>query len=478
LLQTVEKIGGTSMMDYPAVRDNIVVKNAKAADLYQRIFVVSAYGGITDLLLENKRNGQPGVYGFFASTDNDAPWQDAFAVLRRRLFSINDELFGASELGLLANEFISQRLDDAERCLNDLQRLCQHGHFELTAHLYTVREMLASIGEAHSAWNMAHLLRSEGINARFVDLTGWQAPHAEKLDDMILQQFAPVDLAKELPIATGYTHCCEGLMASFDRGYSEMTFSRIAVLTQAKEAIIHKEYHLSSADPRLVGEQNAVPIGRTNYDVADQLANLGMEAIHPRAAKGLRQAEIPLRIKNTFEPEHRGTLITGDYVSEAPRVEIIAGRKNLYSIELFDQDMMGNIDRFDSGILAILARFKAYVVSKDMNANTITHYIAANLKTVKRIREALAEQYPGAEINARKVAVVSAIGSDMTVPGMLAKAVSALADANISILAMHQSIRQVDMQFVIAEDDYDLAVQRLHRCLIEVHNHGVAICAA
>src|SRR5690606_18796689 len=110
--------------------------------------------------------------------------------------------------------------------------------------------------------------------------------------------------------------------------------------------------------------------------------------------------------------------------------------------------------------------------------NTITHYIAANLKTVKRIREALAEQYPGAEINARKVAVVSAIGSDMTVPGMLAKAVSALADANISILAMHQSIRQVDMQFVIAEDVYDLAVQRLHRCLIEVHNHGVAICTA
>src|SRR5690606_40398550 len=70
---------------------------------------------------------------------------------------------------------------------------------------------------------------------------------------------------------------------------------------------------------RSVGDTKAVPIGRTNYDVADQLANLGMEAIHPRAAKGLRQAEIPLRIKNTFEPEHFGTLITGDYVSETPR---------------------------------------------------------------------------------------------------------------------------------------------------------------
>ena len=89
-----------------------------------------------------------------------------------------------------------------------------------------------------------------------------------------------------------------------------MTFSRIAVVTGAKEAIIHKEYHLSSDDPQLVGDHQAVPIGRTNYDVADQLANLGMEAIHPKAAKGLRQNDIPLRIKNTFEPDHSGTTIT------------------------------------------------------------------------------------------------------------------------------------------------------------------------
>ncbi len=93
-------------------------------------------------------------------------------------------------------------------------------------------------------------------------------------------------------------------MHTFDRGYSEMTFSRIAVLCEATEAVIHKEYHLSSADPKLVGEENVVPIGKTNYDIADQLANLGMEAVHPKAAQGLRQAQIPLRIKT---PLIRGT---------------------------------------------------------------------------------------------------------------------------------------------------------------------------
>ncbi|MDO3382264.1 aspartate kinase [Gilvimarinus algae] len=475
---TVEKIGGTSMSEYEAVRDNVILKGNNSNDIYQRVFVVSAYGGMTDLLLENKKNGKPGVYGLFANTSSGDEWREAFDALRQQMFAMNQSLFGETELGKQADEFISERLNDAERVLSDLERLCQHGHFELQAHLFTVREMLASLGEAHSAWNMTHLLQRDGINARFMDLSGWQADGAESLDNMITKSFAGVDYASELPIATGYTHCDKGLMASFDRGYSEMTFSRIAVLTGAREAIIHKEYHLSSADPRLVGADKVVPIGRTNYDVADQLANLGMEAIHPRAAKGLRQADIPLRVMNTFEPEHSGTLITGDYVSDQPRVEIIAGRRRVYSIELFDQDMMGSIDEYDTAILKTVARFKAHVVSKDINANTITHYVGANLKTVNRIRRTLEELYPDAEINTRKVAVVSAIGSDMKVPGMLAKTVSALSEVNISILAMHQSIRQVDMQFILDEDDYDLAVQSLHRCLIEVHDHGEAICAA
>src|SRR3546814_16570481 len=95
------------------------------------------------------------------------------------------------------------------------------------------------------------------------------------------------------------------MVRRYARGYTEMTFSRIAVLTGAREAIIHKEFHLSSADPKLVGADRARKIGRTNYDVADQLANLGMEAIHPGAGRGLRQSGIPLRVRNSFDREDR-----------------------------------------------------------------------------------------------------------------------------------------------------------------------------
>lgn len=477
-MHTVEKIGGTSMSQYAAVRDNIIYRGSQAEDLYQRIFVVSAYGGITDRLLEAKKTGTPGIYALFASANDDTGWQEALDALEQHVYALNHEVFGDSLLASQADHFIGERIAEARQCLVDLQSVCQHGHFDIANHLAIVREMLASLGEAHSAWNLAALLRREGINARFVDLTGWNTDKHLSLDERITEAFRDVDTNTELAIATGYAHTAEGLMSTFDRGYSEMTFSRIAVLTQATEAIIHKEFHLSSADPRLVGEVQAVPIGRTNYDVADQLANLGMEAIHPRAAKGLRQNNIPLRIKNTFEPAHNGTLVSGEYVSDRPCVEIIAGRKNIYALECVEQNVMGEIHRYDCDILQTIARFKAEIVTKDITANSITHYLATNMKTIKRIRTAIEEMHPDSRIELSKVAIVSAIGSDMKVPGILSKAVGALADANISVLAMHQSMRQVDMQFVIDESHYDSAVKSLHRKLIEVHNHGDAICAA
>ena len=137
------------MNDYLSVRDNIIKHSA--TNLYHRVFVVSAYGGITDQLLEHKKNGQPGVFGLFASGMEDESWSLKFEDLSSQLRQRNKDLFVEGELLDKANHFLDERLQDAKQCLLDLQSLCQHGHFALESHLATVREMLASIGEAHSA---------------------------------------------------------------------------------------------------------------------------------------------------------------------------------------------------------------------------------------------------------------------------------------------------------------------------------------
>jgi aspartate kinase len=470
---SIEKIGGTSMSDYPVVRDNIVLYSDNP---YNRVLVVSAYGGITDDLLEHKKTGQPGVFGLFAHNDSKSDWFIAFQQLGQKLNQINQTLFTDAEQLEKANAFINDRIIKTKELLNHLQDLCSHGHFSLDEHLLTVRELLASIGEAHSAWNLSQLLKNEGVNTRFVDLTGWQTDTKLPLDEVILESMKDIDFTKELAIVTGYAHCSENLMDTFDRGYSEMVFSRIAVLCNATEAVIHKEYHLSSADPRLVGETQAIPIGKTNYDIADQLANLGMEAIHPHAAKGLRQAKIALRIKNAFEPEHHGTLITDDYVSESPQVEIIAGMQRLIALELFDQEMMGQQGRYEKVLIDMAARLQCQVITKDFNANTITIFLNTSLKKAKRLATQLREQLPTATLNTSRVSLVSVMGSDMRIKGLLAKTVQTLYNNDINIEAMHQNIRQVEMQFFVNERDYEKTIKALHMNLIEIHDHGKAIC--
>ena len=66
---TVEKIGGTSMTRFGELMENILIGSRRGAELYNRIFVVSAYGGITNLLLENKKTAEPGIYASFAAGD-------------------------------------------------------------------------------------------------------------------------------------------------------------------------------------------------------------------------------------------------------------------------------------------------------------------------------------------------------------------------------------------------------------------------
>ncbi|NYF32963.1 aspartate kinase [Sphingopyxis sp. JAI108] len=463
---SVEKIGGTSMAATATLFDNVLIAGRSGADLYNRIFVVSAYAGMTDLLLENKKSGAPGVYGRFVADDDADGWREAMEAVRRAMHERNAAMFARPESRAEADAFVDTRIATVASCLDDLARLRAHGRFCVKEQLMTVRELLAGIGEAHSAHSTALLLRDRDVNARFVDLTLWDQDDLSSLDERIREAFAAIDLATTMPIVTGYAGCEGGMVRRYARGYTEMTFSRLAVLTGAREAIIHKEFHLSSADPRLVGEDKARKIGRTNYDVADQLANLGMEAIHPGAGRGLRQTDIPLRVRNTFDREDGGTLVTGDYVSDVPRVEIVTGIRQLQALQFFEQDMVG-VKGYDAAILDALTRHRLWIVSKSSNANTITHYLSASADAVKKLIADLQKDYPEAAISAQPVAMISAIGSDISRPGLVPDALRALDDAGIAMIAMQHQIRNVDVQFIVESRDFDAAVRVLHKALIE-----------
>ena len=80
MTHTVEKIGGTSMSRVNELLDTLFLRD----DPYGRIFVVSAFGGITNLLLEHKKTGEPGVYALFANNDSEHGWHDGLDGWPRR----------------------------------------------------------------------------------------------------------------------------------------------------------------------------------------------------------------------------------------------------------------------------------------------------------------------------------------------------------------------------------------------------------
>ncbi len=464
-IHTVEKIGGTSMSRFDELLDNIFIGKRPKAELYNRIFIVSAYGGVTNLLLENKKTGDPGIYGSFAA-GNNREWQEKLDATTAFMIAINRSF---EKIGLdqkRADAFVNERMAGIRNCLLNLMQLRSFGHFNKDSYLPAAREILSSVGEAHSAFNSALILQAHGVNAVFVDLSGWKDQETGTMEDTIKTHLKGLDFAKCMPIVTGYAKCAGGVMAKFDRGYSEITFSKLAVVTGAREGIIHKEFHLSTGDPKLIGIDKVRQIGHTNFDIADQLSDMAMEAIHPMASKAMERNNIPIRVDNAFDPGNPGTLISSDYVSPSPRVDMICGRKDLVAIEVFDPEMVGAVG-YDYRLLSVFAKHKVIYIAKNTNANTITHYVPQKSKELQQAIDDLGAELPSARIKTSPIAIVSVLGSNMKFPGFLSRAAQALANENINILALDQSMRQVNMQFIIDRENFDAAIKALHHEFVE-----------
>ena len=455
---TVEKIGGTSMSQFGDCLNNIIKGNRTQSTMYNRIFVVSAYNNVTNWLLEHKKTGEPGVYAKFL---NNEEYETAMDELCNKLLEINETFVSIGLNQTEANRFVRYRIEQAKTYLSSMYQVLASGYVERSNIYLAAREILASLGEAHSAWNTVNILNNNGINATFIDLCGFNDNEPLTIDQRIHKAFQGIDFSKTLCIATGYTKGTEGIMRAFDRGYSEVTFSKIAVDVKANEAVIHKEFHLSSADPKLVGIDKSIPVGRTNYIIADQLADIGMEAIHPKAAKPLELAGIKIRIKNTFEPEHPGTLISNDYVSPEPKIEIVSGTDKVLAFEVHDPLMVGEVG-YDLKVMQIMQKHGISYILKSTNANSITMVVWDNSRAHKMLDEMKEKVY---QLTIKPVAIVCAMGTNIAHPGFLFKGAKALAENNVNIECFGQSLKQVNMQFVIRREQYSSAVIALNDAL-------------
>src|SRR5882672_10288814 len=204
---TVEKIGGTSMSRFEDVLRNIMLRDPHR--VYGRVYVVSAYAGVTNQLLEHKKTGEPGIYARFAAGTDYA---DALDALTARLIEINQ---GLAPVGLpldVANGFIERRLATLRGYLDSMRHVMASGYVHRDSLLLAAREMLAAIGEAHSSFNSVEILKAKGVRAYLLDLTGFDDDEPLTIDERIRASLRDVDLRDQVVVATGYTKGVEGIM--------------------------------------------------------------------------------------------------------------------------------------------------------------------------------------------------------------------------------------------------------------------------
>ena len=144
-----------------------------------------------------------------------------------------------------------------------------------------------------------------------------------------------------------------------------------------------------------------------------------------------------------------------------PLLAVLAQPPLSGSLEIHDPSMVGEVG-FDMQIMELFYKHHISYVVKSTNANSISMVIWEKDKNKALIRE-LKEKYPIVTVKA--VAVVCAIGSNIAKPGVLAKAANALAINKINVECFSQSLRQVNMQFVILREQYEKAIIAMNDAL-------------
>lgn len=354
----VEKIGGVCMSQMNVLLQNVFI-NLPNENL-TRIFVISAYSGVTDLLLGNKEGTQEGVLQAFCK-NND--WQQKMEILLSKLLEINRFM---KKIGLplqQADKFIVQYVDDL---CNNLKKLTP---FPDDSQNWLIKEYLSALGEVHSAYNCYEILRSKGLNAVFVNLADTSQSNLnsslEKNVERVLQNISSDKHA--IPVVTGYCWIPGGMVETYGRGYSEITFAKLVQMVKGTTSVIHKQFPICRIDPKFAFPTQKIEVlEHTTYQTLLSLQDTEMQAVHPEALKILSDNNLPLQVQSIHGESYGKTIISHKHFDKSKKMEIISGLKNcLYLQFCKKEEITGFLQTLkEIGVLPLCVQENSIVVKK------------------------------------------------------------------------------------------------------------------
>ena len=430
----VAKFGGSSVADAAQIRKIAAIVRA---DPGRRFVVVSAPGKrntqdkkITDLLYLCHSLGAQGL-------DAAAP----FAVIKERYLGI------ANELGV----------EGAWEWLRDVQQISAQGNAS--------EDWVASRGEYLSARIVAAFLDAEFVDAAEGVRFGEDGRfHASETYARLHERLARVPEGRIAVLPGFYGQDAQGHIKTFSRGGSDVTG---AIVARAVSASVYENWTdvsgMLMADPRLV--DGPAPIPEITYREQRELSYMGASVLHDEAVFPVREAGIPIHIRNTNRPDDPGTRIVRDRDAHGRPIVGIAGRTGFATI--FTEKALMNQERgYGRRVLEVLEAHGISYEHSPTSIDTLSVIVAdeelggQEAIVVAEIRRAV--QPDRIEVQ-RDIAMIAIVGQGMVHRvGVAARAFTALAGSGINIRLINQGSSELNIIVGVAASDYAQAVRTLY----------------
>ena len=466
----VMKFGGTSVGSAAAMRETADLI-LQARDTWGDVVVVASAMGskpvkVTDLLL---RGAQTAFIGD----------KDTYPQLAGQLRDIHYEAID----GLLSPEGERQSiLAEMERFVERFTTLC--GAVSVLGEL-TPRALdaISGMGEQMSVRILAAYLRELGYESEAIDATeliltdgNFQnaAPQSVATRARTTARLQPLLDEDYIPVVTGFIGAtADGVTTTLGRGGSDYSAAILGQALDADEVWIWTDVDgVMTADPRLV--PGAVSIPALTFREVSELAYYGAKVLHPKTMRPCVESGIPLRIKNTFNPTHPGTVIVDDAPELNGALKAVTAIKGVAMINVEGKGMIG--------VPGIAARTFGAVARLDVSVLLITQ-ASSEQSICFIVPEASApavvaglEAEFAAELRRRdiervwrrdEIAIVTIVGAGIqTTPGIAGRVFSALGQHRVNVIAIAQGSSECGISLVVATEDVGPAVEHIHELIV------------
>jgi aspartokinase/homoserine dehydrogenase 1 len=458
----VMKFGGTSVGSAAALRQVIhICKNSRRQG-NDMVLVVSAMSGITDLLLSSAQKAETGDIG--AATR-------AHQQMLERHTAVIDELLAGSGY----HETISREIGGF---LSEFDALC-HSIEVLGELTPRALDVISGMGERMSARQVAAVLDCNGMPARPVDAIrlivtddcfASAVPIMPPTTERCRSMLRPMLEQGIIPVVTGFVGATEsGIPTTLGRGGSDYTASILSLALEASEVWIWTDVNgVMTADPRVVPDARTIPC--LSYAEVGEMAYFGAKVLHPQAIRPARHGSIPLRILNTFEPDHPGTLISKDEDESRQTVKAIAAIRDLSLITVEGSGMIGvpGVAARTFGAVAHTGT-SVLMISQSSSEQSIC-FVVPGGETPHVL--AVLEKEMARELERRDIeriwsqdgiVILAVVGAGMKgIPGISARIFSAMGRSNINVIAIAQGSSEYNISLVIDRNDADDAARCIH----------------